>query len=1091
MSVTRVLCPAFVGRESEVSLLEDALLSALRGDGGAVIVGGEAGMGKTRLVTDLAAQARRLGCIVVSGACSEAELSLPYLPFLEAIGNHLETVDLEQTRTRLGQAADELAQLFPQMGRPSAAGGDATQAKLRLFESILLLLRDAARSRALLLVLEDLQWADPATRELLDYATRRLRSTNVLIVATYRTDEMHRKHALLPTIQGWRRSGQAQLIELQPLPATAVSDMVCAIFEEATITDEFRDFLHERTEGNPFVLEEMLRDAIDRGDIFRTETGWDRKAVGEMRIPHTVRDTILHRLERLKREEIDMLEAASVMGRSFDLDTLAAVTRMDEQAVLSAMQSCVTLQLLEEHDRTSGRYRFRHALTREAVYEDMVVPRRQQLHARVVEVLESRPDTAPVDLAHHLLMAGKYDEAVVRCVAAAKDAIAARAYGDAAALFERAAPHMKDPVERGRLLCQAADAYWNNAEPGSARRLLEEGITALDAAGLSHEVAANRVLLGRCYWELMRSDLAREQFNLAREVLEAAGPSEALAIAYIRISGLAMFNESYAEGLEYARQAADIAEKAGAQMAVAWSWSFMAVGEIGCGQVTTGFEHLDDSYQASVQGGRRFQAGNAVFNAAWTAIHVGLGKMAQRWLDRVASVWPSRTDAWPVYIQALVTLQQGRVVEAIDLARTSGQRARDTGNHKQVWRSSVLLAHALAENIRPEEAASELPPLSSRVENQDGIYDTAARVRTRFAQGDLKGAADDARSVTLSMCSLGSPADVVAEAMSGDPAWLRSFVEALPVQGEALRSPRVAAARGRLALYEGRFDDALTELRAADAAFREGGLLLDVWHVGRALAEAEARSGDAEGAHRRLAAIAAESEEAGARLAAKLARDTAHELGFEIASAPEPSVEPEAADRVATGERMVSVLFADVRGYTEMSGELAPAEMLDRLASLQRWATQEVTRRHGLVDKFAGDAVMATFNIAGQSVDHTLQAVQAAIAIIDKAALVTLPVGAGIAVGPAVVGRLAEAANVSVLGEVTNMAARLQAQSPAGTVTISEEAHRRVKEWLAGRGMEAERLELELKGFDAPVVAFRVSASAVAPLATGARSNAG
>lgn len=1091
MSIARVLCPALVGRESEISLLEDALLSALRGDGGVVIVGGEAGMGKTRLVTDLAAQARRLGCVVVSGACSEAELSLPYLPFLEAIGNHLETVDLEQTRARLGQAADELAQLFPQMGRPSAVGGDAAQAKMRLFESMLLLLRDAARSRALLLVLEDLQWADPATRELLDYSTRRLRSTNVLMVATYRTDEMHRKHALLPTIQGWRRSGQAQLIELQPLSATAVSDMICAIFEEATISDEFRDLIHDRGEGNPFFIEEMLRDAIDRGDIFRTDAGWDRKSLAEMRIPHTVRDTILHRLERMQREEIDILAAASVMGRSFDLATLAAVTRMDEPAVLSALESCVTFQLLEEDDRSSGRYRFRHALTREAVYEDMVVPRRQQLHARVAEVLESRPDTAPVDLAHHLLMAGKYDEAVVMCVAAANDAIAARAYSDAAALLERAAPYVKDPVEKGRLLCQAADAYWNNTEPGNARRLLEEGIAALDAAGLAQEVASNRLLLGRCYWELMRSDLAREQFNLARQTLEAAGTSEALAIVFVRLATLSVVNEEYAEGLEFARQAAEIAEKAGAGMALAWSWGFMGLGEIGTGHVKAGFERLDRSYRAAVEGGHRFQATNAVYNATWTAVHLGLGRSAELWHNRVGSTWPSRTDSWPIYLEALVSLYKGRVAESIELARTSGQRARDAGNAKNVWRSSVVLAHALAENLRPDEAASELPPLSSRVEIQDAIYDTAARVRTRLARGDLEGAVEDARSVTPSAATLASPADVVAETMSSDPAYLRSFLEAVAIKGEIQESPRLRAARGRLALYEGRVSDALTELRAADAVFRDGGFMLDVWHVGRALAEAEARSGDSEGAQRRLAAIADESDAAGARLAARLARDAAHGLGLEVAAAPEPAVEPEAADRVATGERMVSVLFADVRGYTAMSGEQAPSEILDRLASLQRWATQEVTRRHGMVDKFAGDAVMATFNIAGQSVDHTLQALQAAIAIIDKAALVSLPVGAGIAVGPAVVGRLAEAANVSVLGEVTNIAARLQAQSAAGTVTISEEAHRRVKEWLAGRGMEAERLELELKGFDAPVVAYRVNASAVVPQESAVRSHAG
>jgi class 3 adenylate cyclase len=302
----------------------------------------------------------------------------------------------------------------------------------------------------------------------------------------------------------------------------------------------------------------------------------------------------------------------------------------------------------------------------------------------------------------------------------------------------------------------------------------------------------------------------------------------------------------------------------------------------------------------------------------------------------------------------------------------------------------------------------------------------------------------------------------------------------LPVQGEVLDSPRLAAARGRLALYEGRLDEAVALLSSAFANFEDGGLHLDVWHVGRSLAEAEARSGNKEGARRRLAAIAVAADEAGARLAAKLARDTAGELSLEVA--PENVIATEDGDRVATGERLVSVMFADVRGYTELSGRNAPADMTERIASLQRWASQEVARRHGRLDKFAGDSVMATFNIAGESVDHTLQALQAAIAIIDKASLVDLPVGAGVAVGPAVVGRLTNAANVSVLGEVTNLAARLQVQSGAGEVTLSEEARRRVQSWLAERDTPVERVELELKGFGAPVVAYRVRAAAGAGL---------
>jgi adenylate cyclase len=174
------------------------------------------------------------------------------------------------------------------------------------------------------------------------------------------------------------------------------------------------------------------------------------------------------------------------------------------------------------------------------------------------------------------------------------------------------------------------------------------------------------------------------------------------------------------------------------------------------------------------------------------------------------------------------------------------------------------------------------------------------------------------------------------------------------------------------------------------------------------------------------------------------------------------------------------VLFADIRGYTELSGQSAPADIAGRIGSLQRWAVQEVARRNGIVDKFAGDAVMATFNVSGQSVDHTLQAFRAAVGIVDKASLAGLGVGAAVAVGPAVVGNLAESANVSVLGEVTNLAARLQAAAAAGEIMLSDEVYRRVREWLDGQHLQAERMELQLKGFSGPVFAYKVVAGTVA-----------
>ena len=176
------------------------------------------------------------------------------------------------------------------------------------------------------------------------------------------------------------------------------------------------------------------------------------------------------------------------------------------------------------------------------------------------------------------------------------------------------------------------------------------------------------------------------------------------------------------------------------------------------------------------------------------------------------------------------------------------------------------------------------------------------------------------------------------------------------------------------------------------------------------------------------------------------------------------------AEPSATGERFVTVLFADVRGYTEMSRSTAPAVMADKIASLQRSAAREIARHHGTVDKFAGDAVMATFNVSGQSVDHASHALRAAMAMRDRARYMGIALGIGIATGPAIVGRLSKNANLSVLGETTNLASRLQGQAGPNQIVLSEEAWKRLRDRVDAR-LET----LELKGFEERVPAYRVS----------------
>ncbi len=213
VALVRALCPILVGREAELIELEDALLAAARGDGRMVLLAGDAGMGKTRLGLELVERAARMGVAAFSGVCSEAALALPYLPFLEALGNYVARSDLDFLRARLGTSVEELGLLFPRLGQAPRDAGDPMHAKLRFFESILHLLEVAAGESGMLLVLEDLQGADDSTRELLDYIARRLESTRILVVGTYRAEELSRKHPLLTSIEAWQRNGLAQVIE--------------------------------------------------------------------------------------------------------------------------------------------------------------------------------------------------------------------------------------------------------------------------------------------------------------------------------------------------------------------------------------------------------------------------------------------------------------------------------------------------------------------------------------------------------------------------------------------------------------------------------------------------------------------------------------------------------------------------------------------------------------------------------------------------------------------------------------------------------------------------------------------------------------
>jgi adenylate cyclase len=667
------------------------------------------------------------------------------------------------------------------------------------------------------------------------------------------------------------------------------------------------------------------------------------------------------------------------------------------------------------------------------------------------------------------------------CLQSAEEAERAVAFADAIALLERVLPHLADPVERARVVCRIGRDHWLNGASQTAARFLKDGIEALEELGETLEAARSRVVLGRCHWEGAQPELAREEYERARDVLETAGPSAELAMAHMRLAGLDAFELDYNGCLEASRKAVEIAELAGADFERLWALGFLGLGLLDTGEVERGFQIMDDCAREAESREYWQIATNVLWNDLWTRTHMMVGDLETR-LERLAAAPTSPLHEGSLAIAtSYVKKVRGELTVARDEAERGEQAFERAGYRKMAWRCTVHLAEILVELGRADEAAELLPPPTTRTELQDIVYDGPARVRLCLARGETAEAAVLAGEILDHAGELAVYRETLA---AGTEAFVAAGdlerAEALLERGRA--HPTTAGVAfldemaGRVLLAQGAAAGALPLLRRAVEAARQAGFLLVELRNSTLVAAAMGATVDRDEAERALGDTVDAADRIGARLIRSEAEAAAAALGITLAPparGPDPTERPRGV--VPFGERLVTSLFADVRGYTELTAATAPQELAERMGAFYRFAKTAVERRHGIVDKFAGDAVMATFNASGPRVDHCVQALETALALRDKAALMDLPVGIGIAVGPAVLGRAASDQKVAITGVSVNLAARLQAAAGASEVLLSEEAFRRVQQSLTDRRLAADREELALKGFEGAQVAYRIA----------------
>ena len=455
---------------------------------------GEPGIGKTRTAYEIAKEARESGAVVLFGRCDD-ELNVPYQPFVEA----LEWQTRHAPDLPLGRLPGELVRLVPSLaerrpGLDAPVASDPRTEEHRLFEAVATWIADTAREAGLVLVLDDLHWATKPTLLMLMHTVRHaagLAGVRLLVIGTYRDTDVDRAHPLSAVLGDLQRIDGVRRLAVDPLDA----DEVIALVEQAAghplddVTRGVAARTHAETEGNPFFVGEVLRHLIESGGVRFVDGRWIVPDPDQIDVPEGVRDVIGQRLSRLSDVANELLRAASVVGREFDLDLVGELTGTDEDALLDAVDEATRARLVEEVD--ADRYRFAHALVRTSLYDELSASRRRRMHRRVTDLIMKRTPDDLAALAHHSVEAGPrggdLSDAIRYVLAAADQSREASALGEAESLYGKAIELLEEDdaeaLDSRRLLarCGIGELLRDTGEASFREALLAVAADALEA----------------------------------------------------------------------------------------------------------------------------------------------------------------------------------------------------------------------------------------------------------------------------------------------------------------------------------------------------------------------------------------------------------------------------------------------------------------------------------------------------------------------------------------------------------------------------------------------------------------------------------
>jgi len=736
-----------INRVEEMQILREAADRTVNGQGGVVFLYGEAGIGKTRLAKELGAYARSQGLQVLSGKCPalfRMDGVPPYVLWTEVIRDYFRVCTPEQLYKVIGYYPAEVCKLVPELDEklrviPKSLPISPEHERNRLFEAVSQFITNISKESPLLVILDDLQWTDQSSLLLLHYLARGVYRESLLLVGAYRDTYIDKKHPLSPILKELNRERLLQSISLKRLSFDDVSAMIKRILEQEDVPREFCELVYERTRGNPFFIEEVIRSQKEEEIIYRDKNKWKIKDVCGIEFPETVKDIVKARMNRLDAECQRVLMLASFLGKDFTFEALSGVTNIQEDNLLEIMEKILRAGFIKQRvihgeDVCS----FADTIVRDVVYEEVSPFRRKKLHSVVGSALEKmyadKTDEHLGELALHFVESGDEEKALDFFLKAGEKAAKVCANSEAFSYFQSALRLLEEKEgelrEKGRVLEKLGDIKMILFELEAGMKYWNEALLLWKQLHEKERVAGLHRKMANVIWgEMDDAEKAKDHYNKALKILETAPESVELARLYVNMATQISTKRpgDMAEALSWAEKGLELAKKLKAHEVIAPSYASLGGILVWTGDKKKGLECLERALKIALDNGYIQTALHAYIGLAIGLPTEEYERRLECWekgLELAKSVGHIGGISWFSAVLARTYTEMGNVNKGLLLAEESVGLSRKSGSliHLNLSLDSLGFAYqVLGEWNKSEQYYKEALSISQRLDDYESI----------------------------------------------------------------------------------------------------------------------------------------------------------------------------------------------------------------------------------------------------------------------------------------------------------------------------------------------------------------------------------